>query len=149
MWSPSGANANPRSPCSAPVETCPLRSSTGTLSTRPPRIANTPPDFEAMYRARSSRRVAMAKAPEIPATGVSRTRTAAKLVVPSGAAVVPPAPPPLERRGVVGAGRLGAAGADVARVVDGATATGAVEVVVSATGDTNGDGPTARSRWLR
>src|SRR5205823_6320685 len=80
--------------------------------------------------------------------GVRRTRTAARLVVPSGAApVVPPAPPPVERRGAVVAGRLGAAGAEGTPVVDGATVTGTVEVVDSATGDTTGVGPTARSRW--
>jgi hypothetical protein len=84
----------------------------------------------------------MARALAIPATGVSRTRTAARFGPLAGAGAPPPVVP-LERRGAAVA--RGAVGAAAAPVVDGAAAT-VVVVLGSATVDSVGVGPTARSR---
>src|SRR3954464_9391496 len=94
----------------------------------------------------------MAKAPEIPATGARCARTAPKFEgPPPPGAPPPPAPPPPEGRGAVVAGRRavepgGAAGAPV---LGGGAEAVTVDVVVSGTVDCNGDGPVARSRWVR
>src|SRR5581483_4711483 len=137
MWPPSGENASPSRPCSEPLDTWPLRSSTGAGATCPPRIARIWPDLLAMYRAPSLGRHARASAPAMLATGVSRTWMAARLGPPVPAAPPPPAPPPpppppVVPRGAVAAGRRPAvAGGWDALGASGVTVPATVVVVVS------------------
>jgi hypothetical protein len=91
----------------------------------------------------------MAKAPAMGATGVSRTWMAARFTPPDpDTPLPPPLPDPLDPLGAVAAGRRAVdPGVEPAPLVAGGAVAGTVDVVVSGTVDSEGDGPVARSRW--